>query len=67
VDQDRAHRGAGLGVGLLTGGLGAPAIAGAYGTLVLGYSGAVASSAGMAALGGGSIAAGGLGMPEVPP
>lgn len=54
--------GAGLGLGVLTGGLAAPAIAGAYGTLVLGYSGAVATSAGMAALGGGSIAAGGLGM-----
>ncbi|MFC9441025.1 hypothetical protein ACFTVM_45005, partial [Nocardia sp. NPDC057030] len=40
----------------------APAIAGAYGTLVLGYSGAVATSAGLAAIGGGSIAAGGLGM-----
>lgn len=54
--------GAGVGLGVLTGGLAAPAIAGAYGTLVLGYSGAVATSAGMAALGGGSIAAGGLGM-----
>jgi hypothetical protein len=54
--------GAGIGLGVLTGGLAAPAIAGAYGTLVLGYSGAVATSAGMAALGGGSIAAGGLGM-----
>lgn len=54
--------GAGIGLGVLTGGLAAPAIAGAYGTLVLGFSGAVATSAGMAALGGGSIAAGGLGM-----
>ncbi len=54
--------GAGVGLGVLTGGLAAPAIAGAYGTIVLGYSGAVATSAGMAALGGGSIAAGGLGM-----
>ena len=54
--------GAGIGLGVLTGGLAAPAIAGAYGTLVLGYSGAVATTAGMAALGGGSIAAGGLGM-----
>ena len=54
--------GAGIGLGVLTGGLAAPAIAGAYGTLVLGYSGAVATSAGMAALGGGSVAAGGLGM-----
>lgn len=54
--------GAGLGLGVLTGGLAAPAIAGVYGTVVLGYSGAVATTAGMAALGGGSIAAGGLGM-----
>ncbi|MEU1209247.1 hypothetical protein [Nocardia sp. NPDC005825] len=54
--------GAGLGLGVLTGGLAAPAIAGAYGALVLGYSGAVATSAGLAAIGGGSIAAGGLGM-----
>ena len=54
--------GAGLGLGVLTGGLAAPAIAGAYGTIILGYSGAVATSAGMAALGGGSVAAGGLGM-----
>lgn len=54
--------GAGLGLGVLTGGLAASAIAGAYGTIVLGYSGAVATTAGMAALGGGSIAAGGLGM-----
>ncbi|MGW5388357.1 hypothetical protein [Nocardia sp. NPDC003963] len=54
--------GAGLGLGALTGGLAAPAIAGAYGALVLGYSGAVATSAGLAAIGGGSIAAGGLGM-----
>lgn len=54
--------GAGLGLGVLTGGLAAPAIAGAYGALVLGYSGAVATSAGLAALGGGSLAAGGLGM-----
>lgn len=54
--------GAGLGLGVLTGGLAAPLIAGAYGTIVLGYTGAVATSAGMAALGGGSIAAGGLGM-----
>ena len=54
--------GAGVGLGVLTGGLAAPAIAGAYGTFVLGYSGAVATSAGMAALGGGSVAAGGLGM-----
>lgn len=57
-----ALAGAGLGLGVLTGGLAAPAIAGAYGTFVLGYSGAVATTAGMAALGGGSVAAGGLGM-----
>ncbi|WP_040800819.1 hypothetical protein [Nocardia higoensis] len=54
--------GAGLGLGVLTGGLAAPAIAGAYGAIVLGYSGAVATSAGLAAIGGGSLAAGGLGM-----
>ncbi|MBF6181274.1 hypothetical protein [Nocardia otitidiscaviarum] len=54
--------GAGLGLGILTGGLAAPAIGGAYGALVLGYSGAAATSAGLAAIGGGSIAAGGLGM-----
>lgn len=54
--------GAGLGLGALTGGLAAPVIAGAYGSIVLGYSGAVATSAGLAALGGGSLAAGGLGM-----
>lgn len=53
---------AGLGLGALTAGLAAPAIAGLYGTVVLGYSGAVATSAGMAALGGGSLAAGGFGM-----
>ncbi|MGX1809363.1 hypothetical protein ACWIGI_26880 [Nocardia sp. NPDC055321] len=54
--------GAGLGLGLLTGGLAAPAIATAYGAAVLGYSGAAATSAGLAAIGGGSLAAGGLGM-----
>ena len=54
--------GAGLGLGVLTGGLAAPAIAGAFGSIFLGYSGAVATTAGMAALGGGSIAAGGFGM-----
>ncbi|GAB3250316.1 hypothetical protein GCM10027562_09800 [Arthrobacter pigmenti] len=54
--------GVGLGLGALTGGLAAPAIAGAYGTLVFGYTGAVATSAGMAAIGGGSLAAGGFGM-----
>lgn len=39
----------------------APAIGGAVGTM-MGYSGAVASNAGLAMLGGGSVAAGGLGM-----
>jgi pimeloyl-ACP methyl ester carboxylesterase len=40
----------------------APAIGGAVGTLVGGYSGAAAASYGLALLGGGSVAAGGLGM-----
>lgn len=40
----------------------APAIGGAVGTLVGGYSGAAATSYGLALLGGGSLAAGGLGM-----
>lgn len=40
----------------------APAIGGAVGSLVGGYSGAVASSYGLALLGGGPLAAGGLGM-----
>lgn len=40
----------------------APAIGGAIGAQLLGYSGAVASNAGLAMLGGGSLAAGGLGM-----
>lgn len=58
---------AGLGVvGVVLGGpaayLAAPAIGGAVGTLIGGYSGAVATSWGLAALGGGSLAAGGLGM-----
>lgn len=42
--------------------LAAPAIGGAIGTLVGGYSGAAAMSYGLAMLGGGSVAAGGLGM-----
>ncbi|MFC4605832.1 hypothetical protein [Rhodococcus kronopolitis] len=42
--------------------LAAPAIGGAIGTLVSGYTGAAAASYGLAMLGGGSIAAGGLGM-----
>ena len=40
----------------------APAIGGALGTLIGGYSGAAATSYGLALLGGGSLAAGGLGM-----
>lgn len=40
----------------------APAIGGAVGTLLGGYSGAAATSWGLALLGGGSLAAGGLGM-----
>ena len=40
----------------------APAIGGAIGTLVGGYTGAAATSYGLAFLGGGSLAAGGLGM-----
>lgn len=40
----------------------APAIGGAAGTLVGGYTGAAASSYGLALLGGGSLAAGGMGM-----
>ncbi|WP_272818781.1 DUF726 domain-containing protein [Prescottella equi] len=46
-----------------TGGLmAAPAVGGAIGTLVGGYTGAAAASYGLALLGGGSVAAGGLGM-----
>jgi pimeloyl-ACP methyl ester carboxylesterase len=40
----------------------APAIGGAVGTLIGGYTGAAATSYGLALLGGGSLAAGGLGM-----
>ncbi|MEZ9885049.1 DUF726 domain-containing protein [Vibrio splendidus] len=40
----------------------APAIGGAIGTSILGYSGAAATNAGLATLGGGAIAAGGAGM-----
>jgi len=40
----------------------APAIGGAIGTLIGGYSGAAATSYGLALLGGGSLAAGGMGM-----
>ncbi|MGY0561680.1 DUF726 domain-containing protein [Luteimonas sp. A277] len=39
-----------------------PTIGGAVGVKILGYSGAVATKTGLAALGGGSIASGGLGM-----
>ena len=46
----------------VTGGLVAPVIGGAIGTTLFGLSGAAASSAGLAFLGGGSIAAGGAGM-----
>jgi hypothetical protein len=52
----------GVGAGVLTAGLAAPAIGALVGTTVFGLSGAAAASAGLAALGGGSIAAGGLGM-----
>lgn len=46
-----------------TGGLmAAPAVGGAVGTLVGGYTGAAASSYGLALLGGGALSAGGLGM-----
>ncbi len=52
----------GAGVGAPAALLAAPAIGGAVGTLIGGYSGAVATNAGLAFLGGGSLAAGGLGM-----
>lgn len=42
--------------------LAAPALGGLVGSALLGYSGAVATSAGLAFIGGGSIAAGGFGM-----
>jgi hypothetical protein len=53
---------AGLAVVGTAGVAAAPAIGGALGTLVGGYSGAAATSYGLALLGGGSLAAGGLGM-----
>ncbi len=53
---------AGLAVGAPAALLAAPAIGGAVGTLIGGYSGAAATSYGLALLGGGSLAAGGLGM-----
>ncbi|EOX1292932.1 DUF726 domain-containing protein [Vibrio cholerae] len=40
----------------------APAVGGAIGTSILGYSGVAATNAGLAALGGGALAAGGAGM-----
>lgn len=46
----------------LTGGLAAPVIGGAIGSAFFGLSGAAATSAGLAFLGGGSLAAGGAGM-----
>jgi pimeloyl-ACP methyl ester carboxylesterase len=52
----------GLAIGATAGIAAAPAIGGAVGTLVGGYSGAAATSYGLALLGGGSIAAGGYGM-----
>lgn len=53
---------AGVGAGVFTAGLAAPAIGAAVGGTVFGLYGAAATSAGLAALGGGSLAAGGLGM-----
>ncbi|MET9326748.1 DUF726 domain-containing protein [Tsukamurella sp. NPDC003166] len=52
---------AGAGLGVLTGGLAAPAIGAAVGSS-MGLSGAAATSAGLAALGGGSLASGGFGV-----
>ncbi|MGI8550914.1 MAG: hypothetical protein ACR2PL_09035 [Dehalococcoidia bacterium] len=46
----------------VTGGAAAPAIGGWIGSTFMGLSGAAATSAGLAALGGGSLAAGGAGM-----
>jgi hypothetical protein len=51
-----------LAVGATAGLAAAPAIGGAVGTLVGGYSGAAATSYGLALLGGGSLAAGEMGM-----
>ena len=54
-----------ISAGVTTGGAGAPAAAIAVGTWIgklMGFSGAVATNAGLALLGGGSIASGGLGM-----
>ena len=60
----------GIGGGALAGGIvlgplawfGAPAIGGIVGSAAFGLSGAAATSAGLAAIGGGSFAAGGFGM-----
>ncbi len=51
----------GLGAGVVTGGMAAPAVGAAIGG-TLGLSGAAATSAGLAMLGGGSLAAGGFGI-----
>ena len=53
---------AGAGVVATGGFLAAPAVGGAIGTLVSGYTGAAASTYGLALLGGGAVSAGGLGM-----
>jgi len=60
----RILSGAGLGLATLAtaGFAAAPAIGGAVGSMLGGYSGAAATSYGLALLGGGSVAAGGLGM-----
>lgn len=60
----RIVSGAGLGLAALAtaGFAAAPAVGGAVGSLLGGYSGAAATSYGLALLGGGSLAAGGLGM-----
>lgn len=52
----------GLALGIPAAFFAAPAIGGAIGTLLSSYSGAAATSWGLALLGGGSLAAGGLGM-----
>lgn len=52
----------GVAAGLPAALVAAPAIGGAVGVLIGGYSGAAATSYGLALLGGGSLAAGGLGM-----
>ena len=54
-----------IAVGVGTGGVGAPAAVAAVGTWIgnmMGFSGAVATNAGLALLGGGSLASGGFGM-----